>query len=223
MNRKLLHAACLGVGLLMAGDIGAQALGDVEKKAKLTDAERAKRDAEKVYQWIKFHAEKSPPLRAEPNKSEPKPEIKGSRASAAARSAQAVAPAPAPQTAVAAPAASAPASEATGVAAAPPSAVSAELPRPAPQLAAAPAPEVQLQLLKRVEPEYPRQLITTQRSGVVALRFTVLPSGEVDQPEVTASPHRRLSTAALDAVRQWRFAPIPVARTVAVEVGFRLE
>ena len=32
--------------------------------------------------------------------------------------------------------------------------------------------------------------------------------------------HQRLGTAAVDAVKQWRFAPIPKAREAAVEVAF---
>lgn len=53
--------AGLAMALTLSGGPGlAQDLGDLEAKAKLSAAERAKRDADKVYQWIRFHADKAP-------------------------------------------------------------------------------------------------------------------------------------------------------------------
>jgi outer membrane biosynthesis protein TonB len=45
----------------------------------------------------------------------------------------------------------------------------------------------------------------------------------VQQASIIKASHSRLASAALDAVRQWRFAPIRKAREAAVEVAFNNE
>ena len=77
-----------------------------------------------------------------------------------------------------------------------------------------------LKLLSRVEPEMPRQLQANIRTGLVLVRFTVQPDGRVAAPEVVQTTNQRMSAAALEAVLQWRFAPISQARLATVEVGF---
>jgi TonB family protein len=52
------------------------------------------------------------------------------------------------------------------------------------------------------------------------VRFTVAPNGTVSSAQVIKASHTRLGNAAVDAVRQWRFAPIPKPRDAAVEVAF---
>ncbi|MET0517284.1 MAG: TonB family protein, partial [Burkholderiaceae bacterium] len=84
-------------------------------------------------------------------------------------------------------------------------------------------PEQPLQLVKRVEPEFSRQLLNNLRAGSVNVRFTVQPDGSVAQVEALSATNKRLAGAAIAAVAQWRFAPVPRARDARVELGFRLD
>ncbi len=251
-----------------------------DAKPPLSDADRAKRDADKVFQWIKFHAEKGESRKAvdKTDKHDGKPDSKPDARAASARPATAparqepvVASQAAPSTALraAVPASlaaqtaqTAQSAQPAQTAAAPSAMPSPATQRPATQLAdsrppematvalaspssatpagamqaaspaRAPAPppvalpeedESLLKLVHKVEPEYPRELLAAQRTGSVAVRFTVQPDGSVKDVEAIKSPHRRLGTAAVNAVRQWRFEPIPQARKVGVEIGFQVE
>ncbi len=78
-----------------------------------------------------------------------------------------------------------------------------------------------LKLLAKVDPTIPRQLQQQSfRNGFAQVQFTVAPDGSVTQAKAIKASHNRLATAAVDAVKQWRFAPIPRAREAAVEVAF---
>lgn len=261
----------LGCQLLFAPAVSAQSTDAAAKPGALSDAERAKRDADKVFQWIKFHAEHSPrPGSAQA--AAPAPAAKPAARQAAAPRANAevnqaaalsrestvretvvAQPAPAPSTEpVAQPQAqglaAAPAAQTAGQAGqgATPNAgqmAAANEPAAAQLLAVAPAAvpqaprvepkveppkpepqaEVPLQLLNKVEPEIPRQLVSTLRNGRVLVRFTVQPDGRVSKAEPIETSNKRLSQAAVSAVQQWRFAAIPTPREVTVEVGFRME
>jgi TonB family protein len=224
--------------LLLAGlgPAAAQQLGDLEGKAKLTDAERAKRDADKVYQWIRFHADKAPPKPAASSKPTvaaaapviaPKPAAVAAAAPSnpSAQAARALPPVQAsePALAVATPTLAETLPEPVQVAAAgpvlrPPAALS--LPP-----AAAPEPEAErpLELLSRVEPEFPRSAFKDIESGSVLVRFKVAPDGSVSSAEALKSSHRLLVRNTLEAVKRWRFAPIAKAREATVEIGFRTE
>lgn len=167
---------------------------------------------------------------------------------AAPKPAPSAAPAPAPQpTLAAAPAAPAPAAvEAppqVAAAAEPepepvgaPVVLASAAPTPAPaapmaaaERAAEPPPtpaeeevEEPLKLLAKVEPTIPRQLQQGSfRSGFAQVQFTVGTDGSVQQASVIKASHNRLGLAALDAVKQWRFAPLRKAREAAVEVAFK--
>jgi len=280
----------LGLAMVLISQLTVQAwaqstdTADKDDKAKpkteLSPSERAQRDADKVFQWIRFHADKPGA----------KPSVQLPNGSAAATTA---APAPAPAVArgrTASPERSADAGAARRTAAAPdrrgsadtlnelaqdrptqggaqqelaqgtpspsqngaatpgagslainspplpetlPSAVTAPAPAPngpavsAAEAVAAPAPEPDpepmLKAIKMVEPDFPRQLQSTLRSGTVQVRFTVQPDGSVTRAEAVQTSHRRLNSAALDAVNQWRFAPIARAREATVELVFRVE
>lgn len=147
-------------------------------------------------------------------------------------------PAPAPASAAAAPVAAAPvvaAAQAPAPEPERPVLLAAAAPTPAP---AAPLPtaaraveppppqaeeeaEVPLKLLTRVNPGIPRQLAQTPfRDGFARVKFTVAPNGSVSKVEVIGASHARLGTSAVDAVKQWKFAPIPEAREVAIEFAF---
>jgi len=80
-----------------------------------------------------------------------------------------------------------------------------------------------LKLRVRVEPVISRQLLASLQNGSVQLRFTVQPDGSVHQVEAVSASNKRLGAAAVAAVAQWRFEPIPRARNATVELGFSQE
>ena len=83
--------------------------------------------------------------------------------------------------------------------------------------------EEPLKLLAKVEPAIPRQMQQQGnfRTGFAQVQFTVGPDGMVQQASVIKASHSRLGTAAVEAVKQWRFAPIRKSREAAVEVAFK--
>lgn len=61
---------------------------------------------------------------------------------------------------------------------------------------------------RRVPPSYPTSARRQGAEGTTRLSFTVTTSGKVSSPQVTASSgHRSLDSAALKAVKKWRFSP----------------
>ena len=98
----------------------------------------------------------------------------------------------------------------------------AALPLKAPPSARLPQAEFELQapinvgsnvmkkkLVHRVAPEYPVHLTTAQPVGLVILAAVIGKKGEVQQVEVVRGDKRdpALNSAAMDAVRQWRYEP----------------
>ena len=232
--------ALAGALLMLAPTAGAQT-----PAPKADGLERAQKAADAVFHWIKLNGDKGAnrqqPAAAPAPTPAPAPAPKKAAPVAAA-------PKPAPTTAPS-PAPTAVAEQATVTAAAPrapepepdrtPVVLAAAAPTPAPaapMVAAAqaveppkPEPEAEaeepLKLLSKVEPVIPRQLQQGNnfRSGIVQVQFTVSTDGSVKQASVIKASHTRLGNAALEAVRQWRFAPIRKARDAAVEVAFNNE
>ncbi|MBB3197263.1 energy transducer TonB [Roseateles terrae] len=272
-SRMGLVPSCLSVCLMLAGgSVWAQATGAsapgttpaaaaaaTDNKAQLSDVERAKRDADKVFQWIKFHAEKGETKKPEHQaKTDAKPEPKPQPAVA-----KSAAPAPArksdedSRTVVAAASDSqrgdagggmtrtSLTSSSAGAASTTPPAYTGRIPesmamaapatapvvgapaapaqQPEPEPAPLPEEDTPLRLVNKVDPEYPRALLTQQRNGSVMVKFVVQTDGSVEQVEAIKSPDRKLSVAAVAAVKQWRFAPINKPRPVSVEIGFQME
>lgn len=190
------------------------------KTAEMTPAERAQRDADKVFHWIRLSGDKAvvKPVPA----AAPKPVARSLAAAPAGKP-------PAEPASAAALAAVVPPVEATppptllAVAAPTMAAPPAPLPPEAPAPEPAALPELALKLVSRVEPEIPRQLMGGLRSGSVLVSFTVLPDGSVQQAEVKQPANRKLAAVAVKAVSQWRFEPIAKAREATVELGFELE
>ncbi|TDP59582.1 TonB family protein [Roseateles toxinivorans] len=232
-----MHSHCrrlAGLGLLVSALLSpalhAQPADASKPAPALSDADRAKRDADKVSQWIRLVADKAAakaaPAPAAPVAKKaspspaPAPSSNGATLAAARKQVEALsetsAAAVAPPVVEPAPVSPDPG---TRIALAPPVAP-AQAPLAPPVVE---EPEVPLKLVFQVQPEFPRQLVNTLQSGIVAVRFTVRPDGSVSQAEALSSSHKRLSQAAIDAVRQWRFAPIKQERTASVEVGFKLE
>lgn len=220
----------------------AQPAGAQNDPAKPEGLERAQKAADAVFHWIKLNADKGA-TRATPAPAPapaPAPVVrKAAPVAAAPRPAPAPtqANAPAPATALAPP----PAAVVTAAEPEPEPepdrmpvmlASAAPIPAPAAPLVAAakaveppPPPaeeaEVPLKLLVKVDPTIPRQLQAQSfRNGFAQVQFIVAPDGTVSQAQAIKASHQRLGTAAVDAVKQWRFAPIPKAREAAVEVAF---
>jgi outer membrane biosynthesis protein TonB len=229
---RLLAALSLTLPLLSAAQAPA-----------MTDAERARRDAEKVLSFIKFQTVKSKPA-AEPGDKPRKPATPSPQRSAAttrppdtAAMAEATVAAPAQALAGAkalptAAVATAPVSEQAAASFGTP----ATLAPPAAPTAVATAEveaepdtddrdEVALQIQRFVEPVLARSAQATLAGGSrkVTVRFTVEPDGTVSKAEAAADAPRRLAKPATDAILQWQFAPLAHARTVDVEIAFRRE
>ena len=71
--------------------------------------------------------------------------------------------------------------------------------------------------LVRINPQYPRNELLAGVEGWVKVRFTVEPDGSVSSPKVIQSkPPRVFDTAALRAIKKWKFKP-KVVNGVAVQ------
>ena len=117
---------------------------------------------------------------------------------------------------VQAPAALVPA--AAGIAAA--AATAASAPNPAQPAAAV---VTALKLVHYIEPEIPARLRSRLRaSSEVTVAFKVQPDGSVSQAAIRATNARALDPVVLDAVRQWRYEPVPEEREHLVQLVFNL-
>ena len=242
--RRVCAALCFATtGWLASTSATAQQVpAGAASAAELTPAERAQRDADKVFKWILIHADK--PRKPSPAREEKRDErrdekpIAAARAKPVARTAEA-APAPASAGAQAlTPAATAttattaaPVVAATAApietAIAPVSMVEARATVPSatppPALIAAEAIDETLTPLFRAEPQFPANVLRTLRKGAVQLRFTVLPDGSVADAAVVTSTNARLNPSALAAIAKWRFAPLRKPQEALVALGFDLD
>lgn len=246
MSTKLYSATALALACQLLFSVPASAqtaepAGKAGSASGISDSDRAKRDADKVLQWIKFHAThsakpKAPAPAPKPAPAAkapaPKPAVAAAPApAAAAQAAQAAASVPAPAAsqeqqlaAAREPEAPAPKPELMAAAAAPatpPAPPATEPTRAAPQ--PAPEEEVALRLIQKVDPDIPRQLASNIRSGSVMVRFQVKPDGSTTKVESLGNANKRLASSAIAAVQQWKFAPIPKQREATVEIGFKLD
>lgn len=81
------------------------------------------------------------------------------------------------------------------------------------------------QLIRRIEPVYPRPAVLMNLQGEVQLHAIIAKDGTIQSLSVT-SGHPLLAQAALDAVRQWRYRPYvlngePVEVETLITVNFR--
>lgn len=241
--RRLVAGAALAA-------LGVCAQAQSSGEAKPGDLDRAQKQADAVFRWIKVHTDK-PAAAPAPAAAKPAP-------APAPVVAKRPAPPPAPQSAAARPpsngpesgapsvqasAASEPAPEATVVAAEASPASSAEpgapvvlasaAPSPAPSpavqtaaqagtapAAAEPEEDMPLRLITKVEPNIPRHLRKSLSSGTAQVKFTVEPDGRVSQASTMTASNIRFANIAVEAIKQWRFAPIKRAQEAAVEVNF---
>lgn len=88
--------------------------------------------------------------------------------------------------------------------------------------AAAPAVLAPLKLLRTVEPDVPARLLRRTNTRLQAVvSFTVSADGTVRDVLVRSSTNAELDAPVMDAVRQWRYEPTPVAREQTVELVIR--
>jgi hypothetical protein len=195
----------------------------------LTAAERAQREADRVFDVIKFHTIRSKPAAeagAKPNRppsprAHPleRPSAPTTAAAAPAEAANAGTVNVTPTPVVAAPSlpppAAAPAATEAALAATTPEA-EAEAERDEQE-------EVPLRLQNFVAPVLTPALQATLGAGsrLVRVRLTVEVDGRVSHAEAAAGVPRRLAKPATDAILQWQFAPLPQARTADVDISFR--
>jgi len=79
-------------------------------------------------------------------------------------------------------------------------------------------------LLIKVEPEYPHIAIVTRTPGRVIVAAVIARDGTVEDAEIVSSTSRMFDEAALQAVRQWRYAPARLnGRPVRVAFRVRVE
>jgi len=81
-------------------------------------------------------------------------------------------------------------------------------------------------LIYRVQPNYPALARSARVQGAVVLRAVISRSGTIENLQVLTG-HPLLTSAALDAVRQWRYRPYilngePVVVETQVTVNFLL-
>jgi TonB family protein len=76
-------------------------------------------------------------------------------------------------------------------------------------------------LEKQVVPVYPPNAMAAGVQGVVRIEASISPEGQVAEGRVVQSIPL-LDQTALDAVRQWQFAPVPGVRVVPITFEFRL-
>ena len=84
------------------------------------------------------------------------------------------------------------------------------------------------QVKSAVQPVYPAEAKKTGVEGMVMVNALVDKEGQVQKAEIDRSDAPVLDKAALEAIRQWKFAPAiskvgePVAAWVTIPVKFRL-
>lgn len=72
--------------------------------------------------------------------------------------------------------------------------------------------DVGLEFEKKVVPVYPAELRKATITGSVKVSFRVMADGSVTDVKVISSSEPAFATAALEAVRQWRFKPWTVSK-----------
>jgi hypothetical protein len=250
-SRHAALAALATLTLAWPASAFAQTPPPTPSPAAAAAAERAQRDAERVFEFIKFHTLRPKTIEPSRPARPPAPAPAAAPAhTASTHAAPAPAPAPTaaaerastPPATATAPSIEPPARPATTLPAVdlPPTLQAAPITTPAPVAlpampealppAAAPAPDADdddddtaLQLQNFVAPVLPTAVQATLGAGsrAVKVRFTVEVDGRVSQAEAAANVPRRLAKPAVDAILQWRFAPLPQPRTVDVEIAFR--
>lgn len=101
------------------------------------------------------------------------------------------------------------------------------VPDPAPQQAKAAEPptaiEVPLKLVQYIEPEIPQRLRSRLKpNNEVTVGFRINTDGSVSEVGIRATTNHLLDSVVIDAVKQWRYGPLPEAREGTVQLVFNL-
>ncbi|NOT41992.1 MAG: energy transducer TonB, partial [Alphaproteobacteria bacterium] len=73
-------------------------------------------------------------------------------------------------------------------------------------------------------PRYPQRALEQEKEGIVRIRITILPDGSVGEAiVVSAKPEGVFDSAALSAVKRWRYRAAGRVITTIVEVEFKLQ
>lgn len=85
-----------------------------------------------------------------------------------------------------------------------------------------------LKLIYKVPPEYPAQAKADRLSGTVILNVVVGKDGSVENIQVEKSLREDCDQSAIDAVRQWKFAPVlvnnePIEVKTTIEIHYSLK
>ena len=98
---------------------------------------------------------------------------------------------------------------------------------PPPKVEAPPAPQPlvrkEYKASYRVQPGYPRQLLSQGVGGRVVAWVHVAPSGTVTNVEIRQSTNRLFDREVVRALMQWKFNPEPVWFIGEYEIEFKLE
>ena len=79
-----------------------------------------------------------------------------------------------------------------------------------------------LTLVNKVSPIYPSVMQSARMSGVVVLDAVIHPDGTIGDITVLRSTNDLFARAAIDAVKKWRYTPVPYEGIVTVTVNFTL-
>jgi len=77
-------------------------------------------------------------------------------------------------------------------------------------------------LLKKVEPVYPRAMQAARVEGIVVLDAVIRRDGTVGDVTVLKSTAPLFERAAIDAVKQWLYSPLPYEGLLTLTVNFNL-
>jgi TonB family protein len=183
--------------------------------------ERAQRQVDNVYKWIK--------LADKPKPAAPTPATAPAPAARPAAPKPAVVQAPTPQAVPAAAAASLAPPEVIA-----PQVVAAPAPEPTPvvapppvQVAKAAEPVVEeetpLRIISQEQPTVPRDLRNDLENAKVTMAFLVGIDGKVTNARAINSTNRKLERPTIAAVSNWVFAPVKTPREVQVEIEFNVK
>lgn len=197
-------------------------------------SERAAKEADKVFQWIRIHSDK-PRKASAAEKAEPESAVIAAPPAAIGAPARPVArsPAKAALGSVGNATSKAASRDDRLIAAKPASKVdrislAVETQDPsAPNAFVATSPEQEADIVltpvTTSEPRFPSALMRQLRKGTVQVAFTVQPDGTVTGARAVTSTHPRLSSSAVMTVQEWKFKPIRQAKQAVVDLGFDLD
>jgi TonB family protein len=80
----------------------------------------------------------------------------------------------------------------------------------------------QLGIIKKVEPIYPSTMQVARRDGSVVLDAVIHRDGTIGDIKVLKSTSPEFEQAAITAVKQWRYTPLPYEGIVTVTLNFTL-